>query len=103
MPRRRGEWCPRCNSRCLTRRRPRTSSGWRCKGVDLPVVVTNASDKLELIPGKLPPHRVAVHPTPKEFVAVAWQSPIVGKVTVVGRIVHAHPACGNGIAWWLEQ
>jgi hypothetical protein len=78
-------------------------NGWRRKGVDLPVVVTNASDKLELIPGKLPPHRVAVHPTPKEFVAVAWQSPITGRVRIAPQVVHAHPACGNGVAWWLEH
>ncbi len=33
----------------------------------------------ENIPGKVPPHQVAVHPTPKEFVAVAWKSPVAGR------------------------
>ncbi|MBI3411622.1 MAG: DUF1592 domain-containing protein [Planctomycetes bacterium] len=78
-------------------------NGWRRSGADLPILVTNASDAVQHIPGTLPPHRVAVHPTPKEFVAVAWKSPLAGKVNVAARIVHAHPACGNGIAWWLEH
>ena len=37
--------------------------GWRQKGSDLPVLVTNASSKVEYIPGKAPPHGVAVHPS----------------------------------------
>jgi hypothetical protein len=77
--------------------------GWRKKGTDLPVVVTNSSDKLEHIPGRLPGHAVAVHPTPNEFVAVAWKSPVAGSVRVAFRVTHAHPACGNGVAWWLEH
>ena len=40
---------------------------------------------------------------PKEFVDVAWKSSLAGKVRVTGRITHAHPACGNGVAWWLEH
>src|SRR4029077_3189685 len=77
--------------------------GWRRSGADLPVLVTNASDAIQRIPGTLPPHQVAVHPTPKEFVAVAWKSPLLGRVKLAARIVHAHPACGNGVAWWLEH
>ena len=37
------------------------------------------------IPGRVSPHGVAVHPTPKEFVAVAWKSPLAGKVRVAGQ------------------
>ena len=44
-----------------------------------------------------------VHPTPTEFVAVAWKSPIAGDVRVTAKIIHAHPACGNGVAWRLER
>jgi hypothetical protein len=77
--------------------------GWRKGGTDLPVLVTNASDRVEHIPGRLSPHGVAVHPLPKEFVAVAWKSPAAGPVRVTWRVAHAHPACGNGVAWWLEQ
>jgi hypothetical protein len=78
-------------------------NGWRRKGADLPVLVTNSSDRVEQIPGRASPHGVMVHPTPTEFVAVAWKSPITGSVGVRARITHAHPACGNGVAWWLEH
>jgi hypothetical protein len=78
-------------------------NGWRKKGSDLPVFVANASDKVEQIPGRVSPHMVAVHPMPKEFVAVAWQSPVAGDVRIAARVAHAHPACGNGVAWWLEH
>ncbi|MCE9532779.1 MAG: DUF1587 domain-containing protein, partial [Planctomycetes bacterium] len=78
-------------------------NGWHRKGIDLPLLVTNSSDAVETIPGKIPPHKVAVHPTPKEFVAVAWKSPMAGSVRVSSKIAHAHPACGNGVAWWLQH
>ena len=29
--------------------------------------------------------------------------PIAGEVQVTATIAHAHPACGNGVAWWLEH
>lgn len=77
--------------------------GWRKKQSDLPIVVANASDKLLQIPGRVSAHGIAVHPLPQEFVAVAWQSPVAGEVRVTARIAHAHPACGNGVAWWLEH
>jgi hypothetical protein len=83
-------------------RRP-AINGWRKKQSDLPIVVTNASDKAEQIPGHISAHGVAVHPLPKEFVAVTWKSPIAGGVRVSVRVAHAHPACGNGVAWWLEH
>ena len=78
-------------------------NGWHKKGADLPVVVTNSSDKVEQVPGRVSPHAVAVHPLPKEFVAVTWKSNVVGEVRVAVRVTHAHPACGNGVAWWLER
>ena len=78
-------------------------NGWKKKGADLPVLVTNASDKVEHVPGRVSPHRVTVHPTPTEFVAAVWKSPLDGTVRVAAKIAHAHPACGNGVAWWLEH
>ncbi len=77
-------------------------NGWRRKGADLPALITNSSDAVEQIPGKVSPHRVTVHPAPKEFVAVTWKSPVTGSVRVAVRVAHVHPACGNGVAWWLE-
>src|SRR5262249_59306143 len=78
-------------------------NGWRKKGTALPYVLANASDKEDNILGHVAAHGVAVHPLPKEFVAVAWKSPIAGAVRVAVRVAHANPACGNGVAWWLEQ
>lgn len=78
-------------------------NGWRKKGTDLPVLVTNSSDKVEQIPGRIPAKGVGVHPMPKEFVAVAWAAPAATTVQVAAAITHAHPACGNGVAWWLEH
>jgi hypothetical protein len=90
----------------LSRKLPEkpTINGWRNpEGEELPVVVSNSSDRVEMIPGTVQPHRVAMHPTPKEFVAVAWKSPVDGPVRIEARIAHAHPACGNGVTWWLEH
>ncbi len=79
-------------------------NGWRKKQSDLPTLVTNASDHGGADPrSHLAAHGVAVHPLPKEFVAVAWKSPLAGGVRVAVRVAHAHPACGNGVAWWLEH
>lgn len=77
--------------------------GWRKKGTDLPIFVANSSDRVEHIPGRISAHGVGVHPTPTELVAVTWKSPIAGAVRVAVRVAHAHPACGNGVAWWLEH
>ncbi|MBO0699317.1 MAG: DUF1587 domain-containing protein, partial [Zavarzinella sp.] len=77
-------------------------NGWKKKGTDLPTVVANNSDAVEQIPGRVSPRGIAVHPTPTEYVAAVWTSPIEGRVLVGARVAHAHPACGNGVAWWLE-
>lgn len=77
--------------------------GWKKKGTDLPVVVVNSSDKTLQVPGRVSGRTVGAHPTPLEFVAVAWRSPIAGTVRIASRVAHAHPACGNGVAWWLEH
>jgi len=77
-------------------------AGWRPKGADLPVAVSNASDEVRNVPGRIPGRGVAVHPMPTEFVAAVWRSPMAGKVKVSGKVVDAHSACGNGVAWWLE-
>ncbi len=78
-------------------------SGWKPKAAGLPIVLTNASDKTVNVPGRVSPHAVTMHPTPTEFVAAVWKSPIEGTVRVAAKVAHAHPACGNGVAWWLEK
>ncbi|MFT4550459.1 MAG: transposase-like protein, partial [Verrucomicrobiales bacterium] len=78
-------------------------NGWQAKGADLPILISNSSDKVKNVPGRVSPHRVTVHPTPTEFVAAVWTSPFAGQVRVTAKVEHAHPNCGNGVAWWLEQ
>src|SRR5438874_7403358 len=48
------------------------------------------------------PHGVCVHPSPTLQAAVGWRSPIDGVVRLDGKVTHAHPECGNGVAWSLE-
>ena len=77
--------------------------GWKPKGADLPILISNASDKTENVPGRVSPHKVTVHPTPTEFVAVVWKSPFKGQVRTTAKVADAHGSCGNGFAWWLEK
>jgi len=75
-------------------------NGWGVAGT--PEVYANSSDKEAHIPGLVKPHGVVVHPSPTQNVAVGWLSPISGHAKVEARVVHAHPACGNGVSWSLE-
>lgn len=74
--------------------------GW--VGDDALSVLANASDEHVRIPGNMQPHSIAVHPAPKFAVAVGWKSPVQGVLKVEGLVQHAHPECGNGVAWSLE-
>src|SRR5262249_8700381 len=78
-------------------------SGWKEKSAALPSLTTNASEPLQNLPAAWPPHTGAAPPTPTQFPAAAWKSPIAGQVRVSARIAHAHPACGNGVAFWVEH
>jgi mono/diheme cytochrome c family protein len=51
----------------------------------------------------LPPRSVCVHPGPTSGVSVGWKSPVSGVVSLTGRVADADPACGDGIAWVVEQ
>ncbi len=77
-------------------------NGWHSRSAGLPVVMANSSDQDERIPGLAKAKSIVVHPMPQEYVGVAWTSPIAGTVTIAATVAHAHPACGNGVAWWLE-
>ncbi len=74
--------------------------GW--VGDDALSVVANSSDQHVRIPGNMKPHSVACHPTPTLSVAVGWRSPVTGMLTISGSVQHAHPECGNGVAWSVE-
>jgi hypothetical protein len=74
--------------------------GWSAQ--ELPMLAANSSDQHVRIPGNMLPRSVAVHPTPTQSAVVGWQSPVAGQVSISGLVQHAHPECGNGVAWSLE-
>ncbi|MCA9231441.1 MAG: DUF1592 domain-containing protein [Planctomycetales bacterium] len=76
--------------------------GWGVAGQAALSLVSNASDETVKIPGSLKPHKIAVHPRPERWVAVAWQSPIEGRVRLEPAVIDAHSQCGNGVSWALE-
>ncbi|MDX1927658.1 MAG: DUF1592 domain-containing protein [Pirellulaceae bacterium] len=74
--------------------------GW--VGDDALSIVANSSDQAVRIPGNMKPHSVAVHPSPTLQIAVGWQCPEATAVQIEGSVQHAHPECGNGVAWTVE-
>ena len=74
--------------------------GWN--GPDALGVLANSSDQHVRIPGNMPPHSVAVHPAPTTRVVVGWRSPVDDTLQIGGIVQHAHPECGNGMAWSVE-
>jgi hypothetical protein len=69
---------------------------------ETPSLIANSADVELNVPGTVPAHGVAVHPSPGQFVAVVWQSPIEGSLRVQAEVADAHAACGNGVSWQLE-
>ncbi|MCC6510126.1 MAG: DUF1592 domain-containing protein [Pirellulaceae bacterium] len=65
-------------------------------------VLANSSDNSVRIPGVMPGHSVATHPAPDRAAVIAWKSSAASKLMIQGSVVHAHPECGNGIAWSVE-
>lgn len=47
----------------------------------------------------VPPRSVAVHPSPDRKIAIGWQSPFTGRVSVSLRVSDGHPGGGNGVDW----
>ncbi len=74
--------------------------GW--VGDDALSVVANSSAQHVRIPGNMKPHSVAVHPTPTLSVCIGWKAPVNTAVKIEGVVQHAHPECGNGVAWTVE-
>jgi hypothetical protein len=74
--------------------------GWG--SADTPNLLANSSDQMVRVPGNMPPHSVAVHPTPTVQTAVGWRAPQAATLRVAGQVTHAHPECGNGVTWSLE-
>ena len=65
-------------------------------------VLANSSDATVQIPGTMPPHSVATHPSPKLASVIAWRSPVTGTLRVSGSVQDGHTVCGNGITYALE-
>ena len=76
-------------------------NGWGLPAT--PSVLANESAEQVRIPGFARPGGIVVHPSPSLYVALAWQSPIDGIVEVFGSVSDAHPECGNGVEWVMEQ
>ncbi len=74
--------------------------GWT--GADALSVTANSSDQPVRVPGNMKPQSVAVHPSPSRRVVIGWRSPMATTLRVAGVVQHAHPECGNGVAWTVE-
>ncbi len=74
---------------------------WR-GGSDWPAVLVNVNARpISFQTVKQPARSLAVHPGPRGGVAVAWESPIDGTVSVAGRVQDIDSSGGDGIAWTL--
>ncbi|AMV32300.1 hypothetical protein VN12_09265 [Pirellula sp. SH-Sr6A] len=74
--------------------------GW--VGEDALSIVANSSDMEVRIPGVMTPKSIAMHPAPTRSIGAGWTASRSGKAKIDAVIQHAHPECGNGIAWLLE-
>jgi hypothetical protein len=70
---------------------------------DTPSAFVNASRESISAWSKFAPRSVFVHPAANGPVAVAWQSPIDGKVRITGRVKDAHKGGPDGIGWTIEH
>ncbi len=70
---------------------------------DTPLFLANTSTQAVRIPGRLKAHGIVAHPSPTLAAAVGWRSPVAAVLRVEARVTHAHPECGNGVAWTLEH
>ncbi|MBN9123084.1 MAG: PSD1 domain-containing protein, partial [Planctomycetes bacterium] len=70
---------------------------------DTPSAFVTAGKETVPVWTKLPGRSVFVHPAPNGNVAVAWLSPMNGKVRVTGRVKDAHPGGPDGVGWLVEH
>jgi hypothetical protein len=77
---------------------------WRnASNADTPSAVLNTTDsEAAFLSIRMPPHTLAIHPSPKAGVAIGWKSPITGTVQIKGKVADADPSCGDGIEWTLS-
>jgi hypothetical protein len=77
--------------------------GWGMPGLGDLSILANKSDQAVRIPGTAKAKGVVVHPRPERAISMGWVSPIAGTVKIEAEVAHAHPDCGNGVSWWIEQ
>jgi mono/diheme cytochrome c family protein len=70
---------------------------------ETPSALVNSTQTEVTVWTKLPPRSLFLHPAPNGNVALAWLSPIKGKVKITGRIKDAHPGGPDGVGWVLEH
>ncbi|MEE3373252.1 MAG: PSD1 and planctomycete cytochrome C domain-containing protein [Planctomycetota bacterium] len=68
----------------------------------IPLMAVNASAETLRVPGVVPPGGLVVHPDTNDAAAIAWQSPLDGRVRVSGSVSDVHD-CGNGVLWHLDH
>ena len=76
-------------------------SVWRTG--DNPSVFVNSTNEAIQVWTKLPARTLFVHPAQDGPAALAWVSPIDGRVQIRGRIADAHPGGPNGVGWSIDQ
>jgi hypothetical protein len=69
---------------------------------ELPSVLVNTSSEPVKAWYTLPPRTFFCHPSAKGPVAIAWLSPVNGRVTIDLTVSDGHPG-GDGVAWQLEH
>ncbi len=75
---------------------------WYTAGI--PSASVNANDKsIKYITITQPAKSFCVHPGPAGGMAVGWQSPIDGTVTIAGRVEDLDSSGGDGIAWSIRK
>jgi mono/diheme cytochrome c family protein len=75
--------------------------GWRSG--ETPSVFANTSRKRVKVWTSLPPRQFFMHPGPRGAVALAWLSPIDGRVSINGRVTDAHPGGTDGVGWQVTH
>lgn len=68
-----------------------------------PAVFANTTDAPISVWTTLPAKTLFAHPSPTGAVAVAWLSPIDGRVAIKGQIKDAHPGGNNGVGWRIDH
>ncbi len=76
-------------------------NGWRNGGV--PSVFVNATDHPIAAWTSLPARALFAHPAEGGPVAIAWESPVSGRITIEGAVSDAHPAALDGVLYRLEH